>query len=208
MGDYAKNGVKLGTCGRAYYATKSMIENLQQDSETRSYLNPTNKAHFAFPYPEFDNQNAGDISIFHKPNNELLVLEIDKKHRTHHKQIVHHIHPSGGQGLNLFCDCPYHSNENVSKNFTHETVKFYLKYQTFTGESDKMAIVGECIYCGESNIFEEHEAIEAAVNLVNQAKWNETQANRKEYQGTANQDSHNNKALYLRLMASRILETY
>lgn len=157
MGDYTNNGIKLGTCGRAYYATKSMIEALPKDTETSGYLNPINKASFAFPLPEFDGKEAGEISIFHKPENELIVLEINKNSFTHHKKIVHHVHPAGGQGVNLFCDCPYHSTENTSR-FNDETIKFYLKYQTFTGEGDEMAIVGECIYCKETNIFEKHEA--------------------------------------------------
>lgn len=207
MGDYTKNGIKLGTCGKAYYATKSMIEALPTDAETKYYLNPKNKCMFAFPLPEFDNKKAGDISIFHKEQRDLTVIQINKKHKTFHGNITHHIHPVGGQGVNLFCDCPYHSTEKTSR-FNDEMVKFYLKYQSYTGEGNQIAIVGECIYCGETNVFEKHEAEEAANNLISQAIWNENEAKRPEYKGFVNADTHREKALELREIAKRILETY
>lgn len=207
MGDYTNNGIKLGTCGRAYYATKSMIEALPKDTEANYYLNPENKAFFAFTLPEFDGKKAGEISIFHKPENELIVLEINKNSVTHHKQIIHHVHPAGGQGVNLFCDCPYHSTENTSR-FNDETIKFYLKYQTFTGEGDEMAIVGECIYCKETNIFEKHEAEEAAENLYKKSLSLLNLADRPEYKNTSNRDSYIKQAEELEEVANRILKTY
>lgn len=207
MGDYTNNGIKLGTCGKAYYATKSMIEALPTDAETKYYLNPENKASFAFPLPEFDGKEAGEISIFHKPENELIVLEINKNSVTHHKKIVHHVHPAGGQGVNLFCDCPYHSTENTSR-FNDETIKFYLKYQTFTGEGEEMAIVGECIYCKETNIFEKHEAEEAAENLYKKSLSLLNLADRPEYKNTSNRESYIKQAEELEEVANRILKTY
>lgn len=207
MGDYTNNGIKLGTCGKAYYSTKSMIEALPKDTETNYYLNPENKAFFAFPLPEFDGKEAGEISIFHKPENELIVLEINKNNNTHHKPIVHHVHPAGGQGVNLFCDCPYHSTEKTSR-FFDETIKFYLKYQTFTGEGEEMAIVGECIYCKETNIFEKHEAEEAAENLYKRSLSLLNLADRPEYKNTSNRDSYIKQAQELEEVANRILKTY
>ena len=208
MGDFTNNGIKLGTCGRAYYATKEMIEALAKDTETSYYLKPENKCFFAFPLPEFDGQKAGEISIFHKPENELIVIEIDKKHRTHHKQIVHHVHPAGGQGINLFCDCPYHNPETASRNFEHDKTKFYLKYQTFTGEGQEMAIVVECIYCKETNIFEEHEAKEAAENLFLKSLHLLNLADRPEYKNTSNREIYIKEAQELEEVANRILKTY
>ena len=212
MGDYTKNGTKIGACGRAYYSTLPMLqEELKKnytDSEIKSYLEPKNKSWFAFPYPEFDNKKIGEISIFHKENHELIILKISKTNKTHHKQIVTHLHPSGGQGINLFCDCPYHSTENVSRNFNDDFIRFYLKYEMFTGENDNKAIVGECIYCGESNVFEKHEAEEAAKNLIDEANYEQKQSERKEYENTSNKDTHINKSLHLRQIANRILNTY
>ena len=207
MGDYTNNGIKLGTCGRAYYATKSMIEALPKDTETNGYLNPKNKAMFAFPLPEFDGKEAGEISIFHKEKRDLTVIEIDKNNNTFHGKIVHHVHPAGGQGINLFCDCPYHSTENTSR-FNDETIKFYLKYQSFTGEGEEMAIVGECIYCNETNIFEKHEAEEAAENLYKKSLSLLNLADRPEYKDTANRDSYIKQAQEFEEIANRILKTY
>lgn len=212
MGDYTANGIKIGTSGQAYYATKSMLEAFKlkypTDIETKRYLNPKNKCLFAFPYPEFDNKEVGEISIFHMEPKDLQIIEIDKTNKTFHKKIVHHVHPVGGQGINLFCDCPYHSTENVSRNFSEETIKFYLEYQTFTGVGDEMAIVGECIYCGETNVFEPHEAEEVAKNLNKQAEWNEEQSKRREYENTANKEKHLKEAIKLRKIALRVLQTY
>jgi hypothetical protein len=207
MGDYTNNGIKLGTCGKAYYATKSMIEALPTDAETKYYLNPKNKCMFAFPLPEFDNKKAGDISIFHKEQRDLTVIQINKKHKTFHGNITHHIHPVGGQGVNLFCECPYHSTEKTSR-FNDETIKFYLKYETFTGEGEEMAIVGECIYCGETNIFEKHEAEEAAENLYKKSLSLLNLADRPEYKNTSNRDSYIKQAEELEEVANRILKTY
>lgn len=208
MGDYTAKGVKLGTCGRAYYATKNQIKELAQDSETKYYLNSENKCMFAFPLPEFDNKKAGEISIFHKEERDLTVLEIKNTNFTFHQKIVFHKHPVGGSGINLFCDCPYHSKENVSRNFNDDTLKFYLKYQSYTGKGEEMAIVAECIYCGESNVFEKSEAEEACEVLIKNAVWNETEAKRPEYKNCTNSETHLKKAEELREIAKRILETY
>lgn len=208
MGDYTTNDIKLGTFGRAYYATKAMIEALPKETETNYYLNPENKCMFAFPLPEFDDKKAGEISIFHKEQKDLIIIEINKTNNTFHKKIVTHIHPVGGQGLNLFCDCPYHSNENVSKNFNEETIKFYLKYQCYTGEAEEMAIVGECIYCGETNIFEKHEAQEVSENLYKKSISLLNLADRPEYKDTANRDRYIKESEKLEKVADRILKTY
>lgn len=66
MGDYLKNGEKIGTCGDAYYATKQMLEKHKDDPESGYYLNPENGCSFAFPYPAYDGKDVGGISNFHE----------------------------------------------------------------------------------------------------------------------------------------------
>jgi hypothetical protein len=208
MGDYTKNGIKIGTCGTAYYATKKQLESMKYDSEARYYLNPENKCRLAFPLPEFDNKQIGEISIFHLETFKLPILQISSENKTFHKKIVHHIHPAGGNGINLFCDCPSHSSENVSTNFDSKNVLFYLRYETFTGEGDNMAIVGECIYCGELNVFEESEALEACENLLKEAQYNRRESARPEYINASNKDFHLKKASELEEIVKRIKNTY
>lgn len=208
MGDYTKTGVKIGTCGQAYYATKKQLEEAKHtgDPEVSYYLNPEKKCSFAFPYPEFDGKELGDISIFHKEAHELIVLEISKEHRTFHKQLTFHTHPTGGQGINLFCDCPYHNKENISRNFDGNTERFYLRYEQMQ-EDGNTAIVGECIYCGESNVFYKHEAEEAVQNLIKKAENLEMYANRP-ITGEGEADRYINEAIRLRSICARILEIY
>jgi len=164
MGDFTNNGTKIGTCGKAYYATKEMLEKQLGDDDAMAYLNPANKCFFAFPFPKFDNQRIGTISVFHTEEKDEFVLEMKKEEKqSFHKKLVFHSHPAGGEGINLFCDCPYHSSENVSRNFDNTTLKFYLKYQTYF--DGRLTIAGECIYCRELNIFDADEVLEICQNI-------------------------------------------
>lgn len=177
MGDYTKNNAKIGTCGRAYYATKSMLEKLIDEPEADYYLKPENSCFFAFPFPQFDLKSIGDISVFHtEERNEFLVQLPNKKGRnSYHQQLVFHKHPAGGAGLNFFCDCPFHNSETASRNFKNDNLKFYLKYETyFRGE---LTIAGECIYCRELNIFDAEENIEICEELEQRALYFESQKN-------------------------------
>lgn len=207
MGDYLKNGQKIGTCGSAYYATKSMLEAVKTDPEAAYYLDPKNKCSFAFPFPQYYGKKVGEISNFHEGDRAEQVVMLKRAGvESFHKQIVHHIHPRGGQGLNLFCDCPYHNPEKVSKNFDDEFLRFYLREQLYF--NNELHVSGECIYCGEKNIFSAEEAQEIAVNLEGEALWNEREAKRPEYKGMSNADTHLEAAANLRLIAERILGTY
>ena len=71
-----------------------------------------------------------------------------------------------------------------------------------------MAIVGECIYCNETNIFEKHEAEEAAENLYKKSLSLLNLADRPEYKDTANRDSYIKQAQEFEEIANRILKTY
>ena len=202
MGDYTKNGAKIGTCGVGYYATKKMLEDLKaknQEGEGRYYLEPKNGSSFAFPFPEFDGKKAGDISVFHKEEKDHFQIRVKREgSQTHHKDLVFHKHPVGGQGLNFFCKCPYHSEENVSKNFSEEYVKFHLKYQQYF--QNELAIAGDCIYCGCNNVFEKHEAEEAASYLIIEADFIDAKENASPYE--------KEQAELKREVAKRIIETY
>jgi hypothetical protein len=207
MGEYLKNGQKIGTCGVAYYATKTMLEAVKNQPEAASYLDPKNNCTFAFPFPQYDGKNVGEISNFHEGERVDQVIMLRRSGvESFHKKIVHHIHPSGGQGINLFCDCPYHNSDNVSKNFNDDFLRFYLRNQLYY--NGELHISGECIYCGEKNIFSAEEAQEIANHLEGEAVWNETESKRPEYKGMSNADNHLKSAVYLRLIAERILNTY
>lgn len=206
MGDYLKNGNKIGTCGRGYYATKSQLEKVKDDPEAAYYLNPKNGCSFAFPYPEYDGKEAGQISNFHEGEKaEPIILFLKREgSQTHHTRIAHHIHPKGGQGINLFCDCPYHSAENVPNNFNDEFVRFYLNEQVYV--NSELAISAQCIYCGQTNIFEAEEAKEAAENLYSEANKAELDAVKPVYSHMAEQLKK--EAARGREVARRILDTY
>lgn len=208
MGDYTKNNAKIGTCGNAYYATLPMLEAIKHENseEVNYYLDPSKSCSFAFPFPEYDGKKIGEISNFHEGERVDFFIQIKNQKNTFHKKIVTHLHPKEGQGINLFCDCPYHSKENVSHNFNDENVKFRLVNQLYFKGS--LAIAGECIYCGETNIFDEAEALEVCENLKKSADYYAAEANKKEYQGKVNKEINENKAIYYTQIANRILKTY
>jgi len=213
MGDYTKTGVKIGTCGRAYYATKGQLERYSlktpNDPEVNFYLDPKNKCHYAFPFPEYDYKGIGEITSFHPGERaeQIIMIKKNDQELTYHSKIVHHIHPKGGQGINLYCDCPYHSPANVSQNFKDDYIRFNLNNHVQNSDGS-MSISGECIYCGESNIFTQAEAVEAAANLLKEAGWNDKEALRPEYAKMANKETHIETASRLRLISSRIIDTY
>lgn len=64
MGDFLRNGKKIGTCGHAYYATREHLEAYAGDPEADFYLDPKNACITAFPFPDFDGKKAGDYSVF------------------------------------------------------------------------------------------------------------------------------------------------
>ncbi len=206
MGDYTKNNVKIGTCGRAYYATKSMLEALSQDSEVRHYLDPLNKCSFAFPFPEYDGKQVGEISNFHEGQRVDFQIKIKKEgSQTFHKHIVHHVHPQGAEGVNLFCDCPYSGEEKRSR-MSSGMIAFRLVDQIYYDSN--LCIAGECVYCGERNIFSIDEAEEVCINLEQEAIFNDKEAVRPDYVGYSNADTHRDKAIYIREIIKRIKKTY
>lgn len=191
MGDFTTNGAKIGTSGRAYYATKEMLEKIENDNEANYYLNPANSCFFAFPFPKFDGKRIGDISVFHTEEHDEFVVEMKKEGKhSFHKSLIFHKHPAGGAGINLFCDCPYHSSENISRNFDNTDLKFYLKYQTYY--NGQLTIAGECIYCRELNIFDDVEVLEICQNIQKKASYYEDEKNTE-------------KSLELITIANRIL---
>lgn len=167
MGDYASNGEKIGTCGQGYYATRKALETQAAKGckESQYYLNPENGCYFAFPFPEYDGKQIGEISTFHEPTNFLI--ELPPSDNYFHGEIVHHIHPHGGAGVNLFIPCPHSDGAKVSHNFDRSKVGFYLIGEGFYQGAP--AVWVECIYCKKKQILDQTEAIEAVKYLRNKA---------------------------------------
>ena len=157
MGDYLKNGAKIGTCGQGYYATyKDLVKEAQKgDEEAQYYIDPEKKCSHAFPYPEFRTKKIGDYSVFHMEQVDLFVISIPKGIQSFHGHVHTHIRPSGGKRIVFSNPCP-HNEDDV--------LKFYLRYTTFY--AGKLSIVGECIYCGTANIFDESEACIILANIA------------------------------------------
>lgn len=201
MGDFISNGEKIGTTGTAYYTTKEMLEKLsgsQLGADGKYYLDSKNNCSFAFPFPEFDNKKVGSISIFHKEERDFFQIRLKREGaKTHHKEVVFHKHPAGSQGVNFYCNCPYHEEAKTSV-FTEQYIKFHLKYQQFF--QGELAIAGECIFCGCTNLFEKHEAIEAAGYLVIEADFIDASEKPSSYQ--------QEEAKLKREVAKRIIATY
>lgn len=190
MGDFTKDGTKIGTCGQAYYATKPMLEKLVGDKEVDYYLDPKNNCSFAFPFPDYENKRIGEISNFHEDQKVDFVISIKNQGVTHHGRIIHTVHPKGGQQINLYSECPYSNPDLVSSNFDKSNVRFYLAEQMYyRGE---LAVKARCIYCGEPNILDPEEALEVSENIMLQVA-NETNVER---------------SIYLTKISTEILNTY
>lgn len=81
MGDYTKNGTKIGTCGKAYYSTYKALKQhpdaLDASSDVAMYLKKENGCSFAFPFPEFKGKKVGEISQFHKKPEDKFWVTMD-----------------------------------------------------------------------------------------------------------------------------------
>ena len=160
MGDYTKNNrkqdVKIGTCGKGYYTTFKMLEELKNPSaDALHYLNKNSSC--AFPFPQFDDKECGEISQFHEGQKINFSINIPKEVTIFHDRIVHHIHPKGGAngGVNLFIPCPYEEGANTSNNFDKDKKSVLLNWEM--RKAKKSHIVCSCPYCGEENWFNDEE---------------------------------------------------
>jgi hypothetical protein len=178
MGDYLNNGKKIGTCGRAYYATFESLQEYKHEEEAGAYLNPKNKCSFAFPFPEYDGKKAGDISNFHEGERAEYFFNLPAKSGIH-GTITHHLHPKGGWGINVFIDCPYIS-ERVSSNFNKEVETFRLSEVCFL-DSGKLGVLVECIYCGQRQVLSEQEIQIAIDYFYDQAVKTKKESEREKY---------------------------
>ncbi len=156
MGDYTNSGVKIGTCGNAYYATLPMLKTRSGDTEVSYYLDPKNRCTFAFPFPQWDKKAIGDVSNFH--SDQWIPFYFKFKGESAHKDIVTHLHPEGCHGVNVWSVCPQdRENEGryVSTNMPdYDTFRLYG--QCYHNET--LHIVGECPYCKQLSIFTKDEA--------------------------------------------------
>lgn len=167
MGDYLKNGAKIGTCGQAYYATKKALEAVRHDEEAAAYLNPENGCSFAFPFPEYDGKAVGEISNFHDGERADYFFKLPKGSGIH-GTITHHIHPKGAEGINLFIPCPYSAGSNTSRNFNPEFETFRLTSEKY--ENGKIRVMVECVYCGEKQLLTDSEIKMAIQNFAMQSE--------------------------------------
>lgn len=205
MGDYLKNGTKIGTCGRGYYATLEMLKKHKGDPEADAYMDPKNGCSFAFPFPEYDLKSVGEISNFHKGDMVEYVVSLPAdQFETYHERMSHHLHPKGLPGFNVFFPCPYEAGSEVSTNFNKNEVKFYLKEQIYF--DGKLAVLVECVCCGRRNVLELKESIYIAEQIKAQSDRYKAQADNCSLTSECNELLE--KAVYHSTIANRILETY
>jgi hypothetical protein len=210
MGDYTKKGVKIGTCGNAYYATLPMLlkERYTGDSEIDYYCDPKNKCSFAFPFPLYDGKRIGEISGFHDSID--CFVDLPESIESLHTDIVHHVHPKGGAGINLFIPCPFDKEKGSrhSRNLDKSKMTFKIVGQSY-GCGD-LAVVVECIYCKQSQMLTKQEAIMACDNLLAQAEkdlmWSKREKNL--HPDCANWEHHLRESNFKTEVAKRIIETY
>jgi hypothetical protein len=154
MGDYTKSGAKIGSCGEAYYATKQMLEAVNDnDSVVAAYLDPKNKCAFAFPFPEYDGMQIGQMSNFHEGERVELTFFFPANIESHHTQVLYQLSPKGAPMKNLYCQCPQKYKEGASE---HDHIYFRLYGQIW--HEGSLKITAECPYCKCSNIFDKEEA--------------------------------------------------
>lgn len=180
MGDYTKSGVKIGTCGDAYYATLPMLkaEADKGDIQSWHYIQPENGCTFAFPFPEYDKRRIGDISNFH--SDQWMPFYFRFKGKSFHKRVVTHMQPEGCPGVNVFSVCPQdRENEKRSCSQMGDSDTFRLYGQCY--HEGTLHVVGECPYCKALTIFDAEEAasIAGTVRQMNHSNANEI-ANRIE----------------------------
>lgn len=213
MGDYTKKGVKIGTTGQAYYATLGMLVHHNtfidsSDPEVRYYIEPKNKCTFAFPFPQWDGKAIGEISSFH--DNPECIIALPNDGKSYHQDIVHHVHPKGGEGVNLFVECPYGTKDKsrYSRNLDTSVVRFQIVGQKYCSDGS-LGVLVKCIYCNETQVLDEKEAAIASEYLVNKAECEERQAKYYEqYPLNGNADHHRKRAEWLREVVKRLLGTY
>lgn len=146
MGDFTKNGTKIGTCGKAYYATYWQIQNQQNlGGDLKYYLNlkRENGFSYAFPFPEFDGKKLGQISQFHikaSPNEigkviyPIYLEDIDCKEINHDEVFAH------------ICDTYTSEKQIVRVPCKNSKNKYYMEYTGFIHGVPSILLY--CAYCG------------------------------------------------------------
>jgi uncharacterized protein involved in tolerance to divalent cations len=211
MGDYTNSGQKIGTCGNAYYSTKKMLKDLyasgERHGDVAGYLNTENYITFAFPFPEYDGKKIGEISNFHEGERIDYFFDFLNPKESVHKEITTHIHPKGGQGINLFTPCPHSDNSKVSNNFKKEVVTFRLVGQ-INERDGNLKIVAECIYCNTKNVFSKKEANQIIKVIKEKAERAQKSATYTHHYHESEINRFKKEAEYNLEIAKRIKETY
>jgi len=216
MGDFTKNGTKIGTCGSAYYATLEMLEKhvlrVGNIDDAHWYIDPKQGCNFAFPFPEYDGKLIGDISNFHddQRTNFFFQIRVELSDVTHHKDICTSLNPEGGSAVNVFHPCPCSDTAKTSTNFERHIQTFRLECQVYYEGS--LCISGRCIYCGCSNIFTFDEALKIVEGLIARAEVLIKRPLRELSTGKILEgdipEANQTEAKYLHEIIKRVLATY
>lgn len=208
MGDYTRNGTKIGTCGSAYYSTLGALKNHPDSSipgtDAKAYVDPKNNCNFAFPFPEYDGKGVGEISNFHQGSRVEFTFKFPKG-RGHHKDLVFHTHPRGAEGLNVFTPCPYDPNAKRSRVYDNEFEVYRLTTQHYY--NGKLHVGGECAYCGCINIFDKEEA-QIISNIIMEEVAELMDRSENEYYCESDRENYKKEAEYKKEIAKRIIDTY
>ena len=209
MGDYTKKGVKIGTCGKGYYTTLEMLKKQanSNDDEINYYLNPKNKCSFAFPFPQYDGKQIGEISSFH--DDVQCFVHLPSTIDSVHTKITTHLHPKGGQGINLFMACPYDkvNKSDHSSNLDKSFITMRISGQGYF--NDSLRVLATCIYCNQGQYLDEHETDLAYESLMKQAEQEVKYSNTEKYlhPECSNWEHHLERSEWLKEVAKRLKQT-
>lgn len=191
MGDFTNNGTKIGTCGKAYYATYwQIVKNFQthgNNGDVIYYYNlkRENGFSYAFPFPEFDGKKLGDISQFHiqQKNGKVLypvyLLDSECKDIQHNetRSEIRDIYTD--EKKNFYVKC-FQDPLNYRSNKAPDQNKFYMEYTGFI--NGKPSILIYCAYCGAGTHFtlDDDNENEITKAIKRQIKELETELNKAE----------------------------
>jgi hypothetical protein len=132
-----------------------MLEEVKNDPEAACYLNPKNGCNFAFPFPEYDGKKAGCISNFHEGERVDFFFSAPEDMQIFHENLSFHMHPRGGEAVNISTGCVYGENTLHSR-LSHNGTYMRLYGQVYY--NGQLHITAKCVYCECSSIFDKDEA--------------------------------------------------
>lgn len=149
MGDYTKNGTKIGTCGGGYYATLAALQKLAEnpaEEEARYCIDPKNKCSFAFPFPANDGKKVGEVNYRNEGEYFELPATLASYHEKMSLSVPHAV--AGRCPIYVAFDCP-HEKTGQTKGFIMRSVAY---------GSDSLLHIGvTCAYCGAGQTLDEED---------------------------------------------------